>query len=585
MLHDDGGSRWVRGAVGAVYLVFAIANGLMLTGTARVVMTVLDLGTVAVMTWAALYRWRSEIPTFVPVLVSVAQVAATGQLYYSITLMLTFLVIGAAIRSRVIAVSAVLAGGVGWVVAVALREQLRGPELGYYGVQLIFSALLGGLLHEAIRRRQLELATVVERFERLFDATPAGVAIADGAGRVVAANPAFGVLVGRTTDEVVGSEVAPYLGAEGRMPVVRPDGETRWAYLTVGSSDVAGQPWTLIQLQDITDRHLAEEAVRDSDRLLAAVAAAARRIRSGEDVRSTIVGAIRELAAADSVALLEPVPGQAGELVVTHAAGVSVTGTRVPLDGTSMIAHVYRGGETVFLADADRDPRVSLTLLRLVESRSMLWRPVTVHGTVVAVLAVGWRHRVDSVGDHRTLAVDLLADETALALEHERLLRRLELMAFTDSLTGLPNRRAWQESVDRMLIAARATGAPLTVAIADLDHFKRYNDTYGHAAGDELLRRSAAAFAGALRDGDFLARWGGEEFVVALPAGGVSEAAAVLDRLRAAVPDGQTCSVGVATWNTTESVDQLLQRADEALYAAKRAGRNRIHHCDVVLTS
>ncbi|MFC4065305.1 sensor domain-containing diguanylate cyclase [Actinoplanes subglobosus] len=593
----DAATRWIRGALALVYLAFAITNFLTLTGHARMVMTVLDTVTALLMGLAALSRApgrRGELLAFLPVLDSVAQVAVTGRLQYSTTLMLTLLGIGAAVTSRRIAAASMLTGVGGWALTVALQNHLRTPEMGYYSVQVASAAILGALLHEALRRRQRALkrahdkmTTVAERFERLFNASPTGVAIADETGRIVAANPAFHDLVGRPDDEVVGGDVGPYLSADGDQQhrLVRPDGSIRWVDATVGTSEMGGRPWTLLQMQDVTDRHLAEEEARDSHRLLAAVAAAARRIRTGEDARATIIAAVRDLAAADNVSLLEPPAdtgtrasqGPAREVVVTDADGADVIGTRVPLDGTSMIARVWHTGEPIFLADPASDPRVSAALLKMVDGRSMLWQPVIVDGTVTAVLAVGWRRRVESVSDYRTRAVALLGDETALALEHERLLRRLERMAFTDTLTALPNRRAWQESMDRMVADAEVSGEPLTVAIADLDHFKRYNDTYGHAAGDELLQRAAAAFAAGIRDEDSLARWGGEEFMFALPATDTADAIVVLDRMRAAMPDSQTCSVGVATWDGREPITQLLKRADDALYRAKHDGRDRVH--------
>jgi diguanylate cyclase (GGDEF)-like protein/PAS domain S-box-containing protein len=601
----DAATRWIRGALAVVYLALAVTNFLILTGPARTVMTVLDSATALLMGIAATSRRpgrRGEYLAFLPIIDSVAQVAVTGSLRYSTTLMLTLLGVGAAVGSRRIFTTSALVGVGGWAVTVALEEHLRGPETVYYSVQVAFAAMLGALLHEALRRRQRALkrahekvTTVAERFERLFNASPTGVAIADEAGRIVAANPAFCELAGRPEGEVLGADVEPFLTGgeqrdagplltEGEQRMVRPDGSVRWAYATVATSEAGGRPWTLLQMQDITDRHLAEEEARDSHKLLAAVAAAARRIRTGEDARATIIAAIRDLAAADNVTLLEPPtdaggrtpPGPAREVVVTDADGADVLGTRVPLNGTSMIARVWASGEPIFLADPASDPRVSAALLKMVDGRSMLWQPVIVDGTVTAVLAVGWRRRVESVSDYRTRAVALLADETALALEHERLLRRLERMAFTDTLTALPNRRAWQESMDRMVAEAGESGEPLTVAIADLDHFKRYNDTYGHAAGDELLQRAAAAFAAGMRDEDFLARWGGEEFMFALPGTDTAGAVTVLDRMRAAMPDAQTCSIGVATWDTRESIAQLLQRADDALYTAKHEGRDRV---------
>ena len=109
----------------------------------------------------------------------------------------------------------------------------------------------------------------------------------------------------------------------------------------------------------------------------------------------------------------------------------------------------------------------------------------------------------------------------------------------------------------------------------DLDHFKAFNDDRGHQAGDELLKSAAAAWAKAVREGDFLARYGGEEFAVLLPACPASEVRNFAERLRRAVPERQTCSVGVATWDEAEPGEELVRRADDALYEAKRRGRDR----------
>ncbi|WP_328459674.1 diguanylate cyclase [Actinoplanes sp. NBC_00393] len=589
--HDAGATRWMRSAFAAFYVALSITNFLTITGAARPAMTALAAATAAMLGFAALpiadrpgLRWLTGGALgFLPVLDSVAQVAMTGQLHFTTLLMLALVGVGAAVPSRAVAVGAATFGLAGWALAVAGRPELRTPELGHYAVQLVIAALLAAILHEAVRRRQRQLrvardqvAAVADRFTSLFHATPAGVGIADENGVLVAVNPAFCELAGLPEDQLVGASSRPYLeNGEAEKRFVRPDGTERWAWLTVGHSSGGDGSWTLLQLQDITDRRLAEFAVRESDRLLAAVSAASRRIRTGEDARSTIIAAVRELAEADNVTLLEPAAnGLAAptELVATGVAGADVMGTRVTLDGTSMTSRVFQDREPIFLSDPAHDPRVSPALLKLVEGRSMLWQPVLVDGKAMAVLAVGWKRRVESVSDHRARAVALLADETALALEHERLLRRLEQMAFTDTLTGLPNRRAWQRRLDDLM----ADGGPLTVAIADLDHFKRYNDTFGHNGGDDLLHRAAAAFAGELGAGDVIARWGGEEFVIALPGHTPAEAAAVLERVRRAMPDDETCSIGYAAWNGAESATQLLDRADHALYEAKNNGRDAV---------
>jgi diguanylate cyclase (GGDEF)-like protein len=153
---------------------------------------------------------------------------------------------------------------------------------------------------------------------------------------------------------------------------------------------------------------------------------------------------------------------------------------------------------------------------------------------------------------------------------------QLAALARTDALTGLANRRTWDFEITRACAQARQTGDGLYVALLDMDHFKRYNDTKGHSAGDDLLVQASQAWALALPSDGFLARWGGEEFVVALPTTSPPEALAQLDRLRSVVPDGQTVSIGVARWDGRETPAELLQRADLALYDAKAGGRDRL---------
>jgi diguanylate cyclase (GGDEF)-like protein len=158
-------------------------------------------------------------------------------------------------------------------------------------------------------------------------------------------------------------------------------------------------------------------------------------------------------------------------------------------------------------------------------------------------------------------------------------------LAVTDELTGLPNRRAWNIELPRTIDRVRRTGDPLTVAIIDLDHFKHFNDAYGHLAGDRVLKESAAAWQEQLRTADHLARFGGEEFVVMLPAATAVQAHEIVDRMRLATPLGQTFSAGIAVWDGTETADGLVARADAALYDAKNAGRDRIHQAGHELAS
>jgi len=160
--------------------------------------------------------------------------------------------------------------------------------------------------------------------------------------------------------------------------------------------------------------------------------------------------------------------------------------------------------------------------------------------------------------------------------EREELLGKVRDMATHDSLTGLLNRRALEEQLPREMARACRSGSPLCVAIIDIDHFKAYNDTHGHLAGDEVLRECARAWDGALRGEDTIVRFGGEEFLVLLPDTEREEAAEVVERLRERTPMGQTCSAGLASWDFVESADDLLGRADAALYLAKAGGRDQL---------
>jgi diguanylate cyclase (GGDEF)-like protein/PAS domain S-box-containing protein len=190
-----------------------------------------------------------------------------------------------------------------------------------------------------------------------------------------------------------------------------------------------------------------------------------------------------------------------------------------------------------------------------------------------------WLRWSSQLSPDESLIYARAADVTELKqieAEREELLDQVQDMARRDSLTGLPNRRALEEQLPQEMARARRSLAPLSVAILDIDHFKGYNDTHGHLAGDEVLRACAMAWDSALRAEDTIVRFGGEEFLVLLPDTEPEQAAEIVERLRHTTPMGQTCSAGLALWDRAESIDELLRRADEALYLAKASGRNQL---------
>jgi len=174
-------------------------------------------------------------------------------------------------------------------------------------------------------------------------------------------------------------------------------------------------------------------------------------------------------------------------------------------------------------------------------------------------------------------------------LKLEKAYETIEMQAKLDGLTNIPNRRSLNSFLRREMRKAKAEGYPVSVVMCDVDLFKGYNDTYGHDKGDLVLKKVAETIKSSLRSGDFCARYGGEEFVVVLPKTDEEGALTVAERVRENVEQLQiphekspfkvvTISAGVATATPgTEDIgwEELLRRADEALYAAKRTGRNK----------
>jgi diguanylate cyclase (GGDEF)-like protein len=217
-------------------------------------------------------------------------------------------------------------------------------------------------------------------------------------------------------------------------------------------------------------------------------------------------------------------------------------------------------------------------------SHSALVVPLMVKGRAFGALSAQ-SHTLNaySVDDQEML--ELLAAQAAIAIENARLFAKVQQLATHDSLTSIYNRHHFFMLAKTEVERARRYNFPLSLIIIDIDHFKRVNDTYGHAMGDQVLQSVVRSCCSQLREADLMGRYGGEEFVILLPHTAIDEAQKVAERLRHEIETAKTetgkgpltISLGVAVWDETcKNAEALIERADQALYRAKNAGRNRV---------
>jgi diguanylate cyclase (GGDEF)-like protein len=216
-------------------------------------------------------------------------------------------------------------------------------------------------------------------------------------------------------------------------------------------------------------------------------------------------------------------------------------------------------------------------------ARNVVVSPITADGENLGVAVGEWSGGADARIPTATVrALAQAAMHTALALHNARLLSENERLATRDSLTGLANRRLFDESLHREVARAQRLGAPLSLLVLDVDHFKQVNDTYGHQTGDAVLREVADALVSNTKNYDVTARYGGDEFVVLLPGCTRDDAVRVAERVRAGIAHAVdeapvTISAGLASLpDNASDAERLMAAADAALYEAKRTGRDRV---------
>ncbi len=351
--------------------------------------------------------------------------------------------------------------------------------------------------------------------------------------------------------------------------------QARWV-TTIASLLIAG---VFIDALVRRVRRQRQQAADDAGNLAAVVDAMHRIFQqpSADATRSDLCSTASHVARADGAALWVPRATDAILVPAAHA-GEKITADELPLsDRRAGAARAYLTGQPRFASLAEEHGR-ELDPYERGRIRCALWQPVQRDHTTVAVLALYWLTPVSAPAQNVQSTIVLLAAQAAIAIERVDLLARLERIAHTDELTGLLNRRAWQEELPREMARARREHWPLCVAMLDVDGLKQLNDTHGHNAGDQLLKHNASAWSSALRPVDRLARYGGDEFAAILTDCRLDDAQQLVHRLVEATPEDHTVSVGIAEWDGIQDVRSLMAEADARLYAAKSARQSRVLH-------
>ncbi|MGZ4114054.1 MAG: diguanylate cyclase [Actinomycetota bacterium] len=272
----------------------------------------------------------------------------------------------------------------------------------------------------------------------------------------------------------------------------------------------------------------------------------------------------------------------------------------VPTTDPASDGRVFAPDDAVARAWRDRTPQLVRTpspdgdpMLTSVlpDARNVSVTTMSAEGEIIGALVVEHGRRRDRIPRWTLAVLERFAAHAALVMRNATLLDEVRRMAATDGLTGIANRRTFDEALAREIARAERTGQPVTLVMLDVDHFKRLNDEHGHQAGDSVLQVVGKALSADLRPFDTAARYGGEEFAIILPGCTAEESRDVAERIRrragASSPiAGVTLSAGVATLpGSSRDATDLVRAADAALYEAKRAGRDRLATADAELTN
>jgi diguanylate cyclase (GGDEF)-like protein/PAS domain S-box-containing protein len=352
----------------------------------------------------------------------------------------------------------------------------------------------------------------------------------------------------------------------------------------VGASKIA---------RDITQRKAIEAEIRQRNRELRALNAVTTAINEQADRQTILTRALEELVALTGVDAAESHlcdPANQLVLVAQHNLPAKFLEAsrafRFPA-GEGIPNRTMANRAPLFVPEIDQEPHyLRRAAARDAGFRSLLCIPILGSTDLLGTLTLYSRRLREFTEDEQMLLM-IIGRELASAIERARLYEQVQHLATTDGLTGIYNRRHFFDLAERALNIAQRYGHPISIMLVDLDHFKSINDSYGHPAGDLVLRTVAEWGLQHLRRVDILGRYGGDEFTIFLPETGSAKAREAAERLRRAIADvpvetaqgplTMTASIGVATSADNKiGLAALLNQADQAMYSAKHAGGNRV---------
>jgi diguanylate cyclase (GGDEF)-like protein/PAS domain S-box-containing protein len=471
------------------------------------------------------------------------------------------------------------------------------------------------------RAAEMALHESEERFRAVFESALIGIVRLDLQGQVIEANRAFQEMSGNAPAEIAGRPLVSLLHADDVQPALRDlaalvsgqrssfraerrfiarGGTVLWANETAAlvRDEAGAAQFVLAMFENITERKQAEADLRDTNarlsvwieeleqrtkeiELLSDMGDLLQACRSPEEACAVVVPIAARLFP-DSAGVVSVVAGRESR-VVDPIARWGTAGALEPFGLADCWA--LRRGRLHLVADRAEGPRC--LHLEGIEGGGTVCVPMIAHGEILGVLSLVVRDGA-TLTDPRQRLVLTVAEHVSLALANLELQETLRSQSIRDPLTGLFNRRYMEESLEREMRRAVRSRSSVGIIMLDVDHFKPFNDTHGHDAGDELLRELGAALQRSIRAEDIACRYGGEEFTLILPEASLHEAAQradavrhvvkglVVSHRRQALPP-VTISAGVAIFpEHGPTAEAVLRAADTALYQAKARGRDRV---------